>query len=314
MKIINTVNHKELIDALKKYEAINAFDGIKDDDLKDADVIVGCLTKEQLSKCEKLKLYQHTMAGSDALKADWFPKDCVVCNATGSFGIAIAEWTIGAITYLMRNFEAFSLNKVIKKYDRIPAKHSIYGSTVLLIGMGNIGEEVGTRLKALGATIIGIRRHKDDKPDWCDEIGDLNDLNGLLPKADIVVSSLPQSSDTRQILTKKEFMLMKKEAYFINVGRGSVLNTNDLCEVLTMGQLAGVGLDVYEKEPLDEDSPLWNMKNTLISPHVSGNLDLKVTREILAEIATHNIETLINGGTYRNEVDYLTGYRKYIAK
>ena len=107
---------------------------------------------------------------------------------------------------------------------------------------------------------------------------------------------------------------MKKEAYFINVGRGSVLNTNDLCEVLTMGQLAGVGLDVYEKEPLDEDSPLWNMKNTLISPHVSGNLDLKVTREILAEIATHNIETLINGGTYRNEVDYLTGYRKYIAK
>lgn len=312
MKVINTINHQELIEALKKYDAINIFDEISDEDLKDADVIVGCLKKEQLAKCENLKLYQHSMAGSDALKADWFPEGCIVCNATGSFGVAIAEWAIGAITYLMRNFEAFTLNKTIKKYDRLPSKHSIYGSTVLLIGMGNIGEEVGTRMKALGAKVIGIRRHKDDKPVWCDEIGDLNDLNTLLPKADIVVSSLPQSDNTRQILTKKEFMLMKKEAYYINVGRGSVLNTNDLCEVITSGHLAGVALDVYEKEPLEEKSPLWNMPNTLISPHVSGNLDLKVTREILASIVTHNIETLLNGGTYQNEVDYLTGYRKYI--
>lgn len=314
MKIINTVNCEELITALDKYNAINKFDELSDEDLKTADVIVGNLNYEQAKKCENLKLYQHVMAGSDAIKSDWFPEACVVCNATGSFGVAIAEWCVGAICYLMRNFENFTLNKGKRIYDRIPSKHSIYGSTVLLIGLGNIGEEVGVRLKALGASVIGIRRHKNDKPDWCDEIGDLNDLNTMLPKADIVISSLPQSGDTRQILTKNEFMLMKKEAYFVNVGRGSVLNTNDLCDVVNSGHLAGVALDVYEKEPLDENSSLWELKNTLISPHVSGNLDLKVTREILANITVHNIDTLLNGGQYKNEVDFSTGYRKYIKQ
>ena len=314
MKVINTINYPELNEYLSNFETVQAFEGINDDDLKDGEVIIGCLKEESLRKCTKLKLYQHSMAGSDSLKKEWFPEGCMVCNATGSFGVAIAEWSIGALIYLMRNFDSFTLNKEKHRWDRLVSKHSIYNSTVLLLGMGNIGEEIGKRLKAMGAHVEGIRRHADDKPEWCEKIGTLDDLETMLPEADVIISCLPQNDSTRRILTKKEFLLMKKDAYFLNVGRGSVLDTSDLCETIKSGHLAGAALDVYEKEPLDEKSPLWDMKNVLISPHIAGCLDLDINKHLLTEIVKHNINTLLNGGTYLNEVDFATGYRKYLGK
>ena len=137
MKVYNTMNIESLNNYLKKFELT--------DNYEEADIIIGVLKEEQLKKCRKLKFYQHAMAGSDMLRADMFPDGCKVCNASGTFGVGISEYVIGSLIYLMRNFKTIALNQQNSKWERIWSRDSIYGSTVLLVGLGDIGMECAKR-------------------------------------------------------------------------------------------------------------------------------------------------------------------------
>lgn len=312
MKIINNVDISKLNEYLKKYETINVYNN---EQLAECDIYVGNIRKQELTKAKNLKFLQLSMAGSDMYKAEMFSPGCKVANASGTFGVGISEYVIGSLIFLMRKFQTISNNQRNCRWDRDAAfaKDSIYGSTVLLLGLGNIGMECAKRLKAFGCHIIGVRRHINDKPDIIDEIYALDDLEKIIGRCDILISSLPQYDKTRNILTKKQFELMKEGSYLVNVGRGSLLNLDDLYESLKNKHLSGAVLDVFEKEPLDDNHPIWKLDNVFISPHIAGGMDLDINKELFAKLAIGNIENFINNRPIKNEVDYETGYRKYKA-
>ena len=132
----------------------------------------------------------------------------------------------------------------------------------------------------------------------------------MLPKTDIVIGCLPNTQETRGILDYKRLSLMKKDAVLINVGRGSLIKTGDLIKVLKDGHLKGVALDVFEKEPLDDDSPLWDMANVIITPHIAGpsfggNKDVE---RAIWDLCIDNLSLYLDGKMLKNVVNLRQGY------
>ncbi|MES1263226.1 MAG: D-2-hydroxyacid dehydrogenase, partial [Peristeroidobacter soli] len=151
---------------------------------------------------------------------------------------------------------------------------SLTGKTLLVAGLGGIGLEVAKRAHALGMNVIATRNSSRDKPDFVSYVGLADELPTLIAQADVVVAALPLVPATTNLFDAKMFARMKKTAFFINVGRGGSVVTNDLVAALNAGTIAGAGLDVTEPEPLPTEHPLWKAKNIIITPHMSARSDL----------------------------------------
>ncbi len=247
-----------------------------------AEIIIGEPCEEELSRAKSLKWVQLTWAGMDKYTSmRHLPADLRITNASGAFGKIISEYVMGSIISVYRSFPKYWDNKKKRMWERIDSADTIYGKKVLILGAGDIGKNVAHRLKAFDAYVIGIKKTIPQEPilDF-DEIYDTNALDNLLPQVDIVVGCMPSTPETKGLLGYERLRSMKKQAVLVNVGRGSLINTDDLVKVLQEGHLKGVCLDVYEVEPLPEDSPLWDMENVLMTPHISGpsfggNLDVQ---------------------------------------
>lgn len=278
-----------------------------------ATVIVGEPTEDELSKCKNLKLLQLTWAGADKfLKMKNFPKNVTLATASGAFGEVISEYVIGGLLALYRDFPTYFKNQRNHVWQKNEMVETINGKTVLVFGTGDIGKTTAKKLKALGAKeIFGVRRNsKEDFVENFDEIFDVVELDSLLPKADIVVCCLPETKATIGMLNKEMLSLMKENSVLINVGRGSLIVTNDLIEILESGKIKGAVLDVFENEPLPENSKLWDMKNVIITPHIAGPSFSgdEATKDKIWEICFENIERYLQGGKLRNVVDFNRGY------
>ncbi|MBR0306475.1 MAG: D-2-hydroxyacid dehydrogenase, partial [Lachnospiraceae bacterium] len=166
------------------------------------------------------------------------------------------------------------------------------------------------KVKALGAYTIGIRRTNKNKPEYLDEQYTLDEIDNLLPRADIVAMVLPGGEATHHLMDERRLRLMKKGSYLINVGRGNAIDPKALLTVMQEGHLGGCGLDVTEPEPLPADDPLWACGNVVITPHVAGNFFLQETFERIVRIAGTNMEAWANDGEFTTIVDFATGYKK----
>jgi phosphoglycerate dehydrogenase-like enzyme len=164
-------------------------------------------------------------------------------------------------------------------------------------------------MKALGSYTIGIKRREGQKPDYLDELHTLDSLEELLPRADVVALSLPGTRETYRLFDSGKFSLMKEGSVILNVGRGTTICTEDLCDALEKGQIAGAGLDVTDPEPLPEDHRLWDAPGAVITPHVSGFFHLPETLRRIVRISIGNLERFKNGEPLQNMVDFKTGYR-----
>ena len=184
------------------------------------------------------------------------------------------------------------------------------GSTVLVLGLGDIGSTFARKMKAMGSYVIGVRRTLREKPDYVDELYTMDALSRLLPRADVVSLSLPGYAATRGVIGKEELDRMKPGAVLLNVGRGTAVDTNALSDALYAGKLAGAGLDVTDPEPLPADHPIWDAPGALITPHVSGGYALKPTLEKILALSARNLERYEKGETLENMVDLTTGYAK----
>jgi phosphoglycerate dehydrogenase-like enzyme len=143
-------------------------------------------------------------------------------------------------------------------------------ATALIVGVGGIGAEAGRLLAAFGTRVLGVDARREDPPPGFEKIEGASSLDTLLPVADFVILTLPHTPATEFLMNAGRFASMKPNAFFINVGRGMTTRTQALVEALQSGHLAGAALDVFEEEPLPSDSPLWTMKNVLITPHMAG--------------------------------------------
>ena len=183
---------------------------------------------------------------------------------------------------------------------------SLTGKTMLVAGLGGIGLEVARRAHALGMKVIATRGSSREGPDYVSHVGLSDELPSLIGQADVVVASLPLTPATTHLFDSKMFARMKKTAYFINVGRGGSVVTDDLVAALNNGVVAGAGLDVTEPEPLPKDHALWKAKNIIITPHMSAQSDLGQGKREL--ILREQLRRFVSGDKLLSVVDLKKGY------
>ncbi|MCQ2520554.1 MAG: D-2-hydroxyacid dehydrogenase [Lachnospiraceae bacterium] len=305
--------HKELLRGIDSDLDISFIPAaqVKPQDVEDVEIIVGNVNPALLSNCKNLKLLQLNSAGTDGYTAAGvLPEGAVLTNATGAYGLAISEHMLGALLCLMKKLDLYRLNQEEHVWRDEGPVTSIYGSKTLIVGFGDIGNEFGTRMNALGSEITAIRKNVANKPDYVDSIHTVDDLHDCLSKADIIAACLPGTAETNKLFDREAFNRVKPGAYFINIGRGTAVDTDALCDALESGILAGAAVDVTDPEPLPKDHRLWSIPNVLITPHASGGYHLKETHDRIIGIAARNINHLLHNEPFENIVDMKTGYRK----
>lgn len=306
-------DHKELLKSKAKdadFSFISAKDVTKEQ-VHDADIIIGNVAPELIKGTSKLKWLQLNSAGTDGyLSEGVLPEGTILTNATGAYGLAISEHMIGSLLCIMKKLHLYGADQPKHVWNDYGNVASIYGSKTLVVGFGDIGSEFAVRMHALGSRVTGIRRNRTEKPDYLEALYQMDAFYECLKTADIVATCLPGTKETYHIFDKKAFAQMKEGAYFLNVGRGSAVDSYALADALNSGHLAGASVDVTEPEPLPSDHPLWDAKNLLITPHISGNYHLKETHERIVRIAADNLNRFIRGEKLQNVVDFATGYRK----
>ena len=275
--------------------------------LENAEIIIGNIPSGDLQYCRNLKFLQLSMAGSDTF-AGKVPENILLANSSGAYGLAISEHMLGMLLMLTKKLYLYRDNQNEAVWHDEGNVTSIFGSRVLTVGLGDIGGEFAKRCKSLGAYNIGIRRTMRSCPEFMDEMHTLDELDSLLPSADVVALALPNSEASRHLMNEARLRSMKRGAILLNVGRGSAVDTDALVKVLNEG-LITAGIDVTDPEPLPKEHPLWHCPGIIITPHISGYYHLRHTQDTIIEIAACNIENYMNGRPIRNLVDRITGYR-----
>jgi phosphoglycerate dehydrogenase-like enzyme len=166
-------------------------------------------------------------------------------------------------------------------------------STIAVLGFGYIGSEIGRLLKAFGAHVVALTRSAKPHP-HADESLPIKELSAVLPRADAVVVALAASPETRHLIGAREFALMKRSAYIVNIARGYIIDGAALGKALRDGTIAGAGLDVTEPEPLPRDDQLWDAPNLIIAPHMAGAPGA-VTAKRLAQVVYDNVTRQLKG-------------------
>lgn len=283
-----------------------------DAQLAAAEVIVGFPPVPRLSSATNLKWLQIPWSGADGY-ADHpdFPAHVTLTNATGAFGRPIAEYAFGAVFTLMRRFHQYRDCQKEAKWQRQGDEMSPTGKNVLILGAGDIGTNAARLFKMMDCHITGVRRVVREVPREFDAMITLEQVDDLLPEADIVICCMPHTPLTQGFFTKARFEKMKSTAIFVNVGRGTLVDHEALAEVLNAGKIYGAALDVTFPEPLPEDHPLWKCRNVLITPHVSGQTfaGLKDKEDFFFRMCRENLEAYRDGNPLQNLVDLKTGYR-----
>ena len=184
--------------------------------------------------------------------------------------------------------------------------YALTGKTMLVVGFGGIGSEVARRAHAFGMDVLAIRNSKADPPDFVARMGLPGDLAAWAREADIVVNTLPLTPDTRGMFDAKIFGAMKRTAFFVNVGRGGTVVTDDLLKALQDRTIAGAGLDVVDPEPLPSGHPLWTAPGLILTPHVSADSD--IDDEFRWLLVRENLRRYVNGDKMLSVVDPSRGY------
>ena len=311
---ISSENKQKIVDAFPQLDI--EFDTQKDvtqEKINSADIVVGNPHKGISLYNENLKALFLNSAGSDTyVKEGVLHPNTKLTNASGSYGKAIAEHTIGMILMINKNLKTFVLHMQQHKWQNVPQGKEIAGSTVAIVGLGDLGYELAKKIKVFGCHIIGVKRRVSEVPEYIDELYTTKDLDEVLKRADFVVLALPHSNETYHIMNKERLMMMKKDAVLVNIGRGSAVETEALISVLNEGHLYGVCLDVVEEEPLNENSPLWDMDRVMITPHCSGGFKWQSVQNYYTDLVISNLNHFLNDEPLENEVDFVTGYRKVI--
>lgn len=309
---LNERQKKKLMDAAPGQEIVFCgFDALTEELLEGADIILGNLKNpKQLSACSHLKWIQLNNAGTEGYcEPGLLPEGALLANATGAYGLAISEHMIGCLFELKKKLHLYYRNQLAHRWHSEGFVSVIEGSAVLVIGFGDIGSTFGRKMKALGCRVIGVRRRVGECPEWLDGLYGMEDLDTLLPQADIIAMSLPGNAATRHTLDRKRIALMKKTAVLLNVGRGTAIDTEALADALYAGEIAGAALDVTDPEPLPENHRLWDAPNTIITPHISGGFALPETLEQIVDLFAVNLTHYFAGESLENVIDMKTGYR-----
>ena len=286
----------------------SSYDKVTPEMVQEANVIIGNVDPFYLQEAKNLEWLQLNSAGADRyVKKGVLPENVTLTNATGAYGPGVAEHMLAVLFSLQKKLHLYRDNQNQCEWQDEGVVMSLRGGTLLIIGLGDIGLYFARLMKNFGYRIIGIKRRLGQVLQDVDELHTMDDLDKLLPEADVVLSVLPDAKGTRNIFNKERFEKMKNTAILLNAGRGSAVNTEDLCEALIQGQIYGAGLDVTDPEPLQTQHKLWNVQNVIITPHVAGDFHHPATLYRIVDIAAGNLQRYVEGERLMNVVDVSTG-------
>jgi phosphoglycerate dehydrogenase-like enzyme len=256
----------------------------------------------------RLKWIQLTSAGADRLLNSGFIQQGVtVTTVSGLHATPIGEFVLQSLLMIAKKAPQYIRSQMRHEWSRFMPRE-LYGATVGIVGAGNIGAEVGRLAKAFGCRVIATRRSASEpgSAPYADEVLPAAQLSRLLAESDYVVLSMPLTPETRGMIGEAELRSMKPTAALINIARGPVVDEEALIRGLREGWIAAAALDVFDKEPLPSDSPLWEMENVIVSPHISGGTEIYNVRAV--DIFCDNLRRYLAGESLRNVVDPERGY------
>lgn len=288
-----------------------ADDKMPKENAADYEVLYGLVGPGFLKYMTNLKWFCTPSAGVEPYTPDEvYPNpDVLLTNSAGAYGITISEHILMVTLMLLRRMPAFQQVVAERGWVRQIPMRSICGSTVTVLGTGDIGTNFARRAKALGAkAVYGVRRTKKAGDPAFDEIYSMDELDAILPRTDILVMALPGTAETAGTLSRERIALLPRHAIVVNVGRGSAVDQEALIDALNSEAIAGAALDVMVPEPLPAEHPLWSAKNILITPHISGNMSLGITRDLDVDLFCRDLENYANGRPLQQLVDRKLGY------
>lgn len=228
----------------------------------------GIFLHHSIDLFSNLRYIQLTSAGFDRVPMDEVNRRGIkICNARGVYGIPMAEFAVGGVLQLYKHSRHFDKNQKEHGWNKCRELLEFWGKQVTIVGCGNIGQECAKRFAAFDTRVIGVDIFTAELP-GIEKMYHISQLQEVLPQSDVVVLTLPLTEETRHLFNRDTFAAMKPGAILVNIARGAVVDTQALLEAL-QNRLGGAVLDVFEEEPLNPQSPLWDMDNVLVTPHNS---------------------------------------------
>ncbi|MGY8632779.1 D-2-hydroxyacid dehydrogenase [Bradyrhizobium sp. 14AA] len=273
----------------------------------DADALLAsCFPVELFDQAKKLRWFQCTNAGVDSmLPIRDRAGHIIVTNVRGIHADIITDFVMAGVTMLHWNFRRLLREQAERKWSPCCVA-PLAEKTLGVVGLGSIGATIARRAKSAGMTVVGSDRETSVPVEGIDHLFPARALRELLPLCDFVVLAVPATAETVGLIGAAELAGMRRDAFLINISRGSVVVESELIKALQQGVIAGAMLDVFEREPLPQDSPLWDMPNVIATPHTAGNPTNYVER--VFSIFGDNIELFMKGQTLKNIADLGRGY------
>jgi phosphoglycerate dehydrogenase-like enzyme len=282
-QIVHAAGEMSVVNARDEAEAL--------EQIIDADAFFGKITARLLERARKLRWVQTPTASLEHYLFDaLIEHPCVLSNMRGLFSDVIADHVMGFVLCFARNLHLYRDRQRDHHWEpvggeagrsdfvagpafvsEIDRRHlHLSDCTLGVVGVGNIGSEICRRAAAFGMRILGVDPRCREVPGALPEVWPSARLLDLLRESDFVVIAAPHTPETYQLFRRDKFDVMKSSAYLMNIGRGAIVDLNDLVAALQAGKIAGAALDVFEIEPLPRDSPLWSMPNVIITPHIAA--------------------------------------------
>lgn len=282
--------------------------------LSDAEVYLGMGVPAEVLRAGPGLRWVHTgtTGVGSALTPELLAREVVLTNSAGVHGPPVADTALAMILHFARGIDIAVRAQARGRWEKgpfdaaEPLLREIPGSVVGLIGFGGIGREVAKRVLALGCRVLALKRRPSEAPPGVEVHTDSAGLRTILAESHYLVLCAPETPETRGLLDGRAIASLRPDAVVVNVGRGALVDEGALVAALAKGSLRGAGLDVFVREPLPADHPLWRLDNVLITPHVSSYTDRFWERE--AALMVDNLRRWTRGEPLRNVVDKTAGY------
>lgn len=287
-------------------QAVHVYAGrrtVTPEQLAQATVILGWPRPQDMKGAVRLKWFQTMWAGSDEYEGEGIlPPGIMLTSSSGSNSQSVAEHMLACLLALCRRLPIYRDSQRAHLWKDEGKMKTISGGTVLVVGAGHLGSAFAGLCRGLGARTVGLKRTVRGPVEGFDQVYPMDQLDELLPQADVVVLVLPHSPQTAGLMDGRRLRLMKEDAILISAGRGTVLDQDALVQMMGEGKLWGAALDVTVPEPLPADSPLWDIPNLILTPHVAGGMRLEITRKNCIQMAQDNLRRYLAGEPLVNRV------------
>ena len=239
------------------------------------------------------------------LPLDWMFDDLILTNSSGAHAKKAGEYGLMAILMLQNHMTRIVTNQKKKEFVSL-FSNPIAGKTVVVVGTGSLGSSMAKHVKSLGANVIGVNK-RGKTVEGCDEVITIDNINNVLPNADFLYLAVPETPDTKNLISKEKLNMLKPTCGIVNIGRQSVLDYESLRIKLEKNELAGAILDVFSHEPIPKNSNLWDTPNLIITPHISSDSQGNYI-EMVLKIFFKNLKLFIENKELINQIDRNLGY------